>query len=186
MNQGPFTEEGSTILSGQTNSPLPQIWYTTSNFFFALIIFPEKPHSAFESSISVKRNKCSPFLVFLSPRVCRLSGSQGPPWEPTLGSSSVLSRPDLMCGAAVRKLEFQNMGFPRCTLRSRKRLRQGNAAVVVPPVGIEPTPDDYKSTARPSCDGGTSSAERIIADSVQAIRARSNPMFFLAGNQSIR
>ena len=25
---------------------------------------------------------------------------------------------------------------------------------LVPPVGIEPTPDDYKSTARPSCYGG--------------------------------
>ena len=35
--------------------------------------------------------------------------------------------------------------------------------LLVPPNGIEPLPDDYKSTARPSCYGGIPKRERIIA-----------------------
>ncbi len=35
--------------------------------------------------------------------------------------------------------------------------------LLVPPNGIEPLPDDYKSTARPSCYGGTLHRNDIIA-----------------------
>lgn len=48
------------------------------------------------------------------------------------------------------------------TLIRRRPLFTGLSKVLqgclVPPVGIEPTPDDYKSTARPSCYGGTGTA----------------------------
>ena len=33
--------------------------------------------------------------------------------------------------------------------------------LLVPPNGIEPLPDDYKSTARPSCYGGPSDGARL-------------------------
>ena len=55
---------------------------------------------------------------------------------------------------------------------SRHRSTDGHDGSLVPPVGIEPTPDDYKSTARPSCYGGQQTyREGIIADSATAIGA---------------
>jgi hypothetical protein len=46
-------------------------------------------------------------------------------------------------------------GYMAATCKKHRSEIMPNCLILmVPPVGIEPTPDDYKSTARPSCYGG--------------------------------